>query len=552
MKKDIGIKVLFIVILLISIYMIISGLVSSDSKTNEIYEKDIELSSNNISLYVGDKYIITYKVLPEDTKYKSVTWYSVNPSIASVKNGELEGISEGNTIVRVTSENQLVNKIIQVNVMNKIVEVTEIRIINNNIIMDVGDTKKIEYEIVPDDATDKNVSMTSSDTSILAFDNEGNIVAIKDGDATVTIKSKNGIEASVSVHINKKIIEAEKITLNKEKETIKVNETVTLKATITPSDTTDKTVTWESSDTSICQVLDGVVKGLKEGSCVITAKTSNNKAVTCNITVKADTLPAITDDSKYKIGKEIASYKSKTLKYRIQNVGSADYVLVWVADPYKQINSAIPSFGNEKTAEVILSHEISTYGYQKKGLVATNGSFFWAGWGGSPGIPYVINKGKVLRDVENKKYSNNIYGTVGITKDGILKMYSGFSSTNYNANMKVKNEMQKDGIRNNFAYAVSPIGNDGSLLNPDSGRDSTNRTVICQVNKNNFVIYSGGGLSLYGIGKELKSRYGCVRAANLDGGGSRKLYYKTGSMSSAKKRFGGGRAIADMFYIVED
>ena len=284
---------------------------------------------------------------------------------------------------------------------------------------------------------------------------------------------------------------------------------------------------------------------------MITAKTSNNKTVTCNITVKADAFPAITDNSKYRLGKEIVSYNSATLKYRIQNVGSADYVLVWVADPYKQINSAIPSFGTERTAEVILSHEISTYGYQKKGLVATNGSFFWAGWGGSPGIPYVINKGKVLRDVENKKYSNNIYGTVGITKDGILKMYSGFSSTNYNANIKVRDEMKKDGIRNNFAYAVSPIGNDGSLLSPDSGRDSTNRTVVCQVNKNNFVLYSGSGLSLYGIGRELKNQYGCVRAANLDGGGSRKLYYKTGSMSSATKRFGGGRAIADMFYIVE-
>ena len=429
MKKDIGIKVLFIVILLISIYMIISGLVSSDSKTNEIYEKDIELSSNNVSLYVGDKYTITYKVLPEDTKYKSVTWYSVNPSIATVNNGEIEGISEGNTIVRVTSENQFVNKIIQVKVMNKIIEVTEIKVINNSIEMDVGETKKIEYEIIPNDATDKNISMTSSDTSILAFDNEGNIVAIKDGDAVVTIKSKNGIEATVSVHINKKIIEAEKITLNKEKETIKVNETITLKATITPSDTTDKTVIWESSDASVCSVSSGVVKGLKEGICVITAKTSNNKTVTCNITVKADTFPAITDNSKYRLGKEIVSYNSATLKYRIQNVGSADYVLVWVADPYKQINSAIPSFGTERTAETILNHEISTYGYQKKGLVATNGSFFWAGWGGSPGIPYVINKGKVLRDVENKKYSNNIYGTVGITKDGVLKMYSGFSST---------------------------------------------------------------------------------------------------------------------------
>ena len=220
MKKDIGIKLLFIFILLISIYLIISGLTFKESNVNEIYETDIELSTSDVLVYVGEKYTITYNVLPPETKYKSVSWYSINPNIATVNNGEIVGVSEGSTIVKVTTENKLVNKIIQVKVKNKIIEVEEIKVNENSITMDVGDTKKIDYEVLPIDATDKNISMTSSDTSVLSFDSEGKIVALKDGDAVVTIKAKNGIEAKVSVHVNKKVIEANEITLNKNKVTI--------------------------------------------------------------------------------------------------------------------------------------------------------------------------------------------------------------------------------------------------------------------------------------------------------------------------------------------
>ena len=109
--------------------------------------------------------------------------------------------------------------------------------------------------------------------------------------------------------------------------------------------------------------------------------------------------------------------------------------------------------------------------------------------------------------------------------------------------------MLDDGVRNDFAYATMPISEDGNLST--STNDRNNRTILCQVNKNNFVIYSGGSLATASIAKELKNTFGCRVAYNLDGGGSRKLYYKTGSMSSAKRVFSGSRAVADMMYFVE-
>ncbi len=77
------------------------------------------------------------------------------------------------------------------------------------------------------------------------------------------------------------------IALNKTSTTIQVNNTETLTATISPSNTTDdKTITWTSSNTTIATVnSSGKITGVSEGSCTITAKTSNGKTATCKVTV---------------------------------------------------------------------------------------------------------------------------------------------------------------------------------------------------------------------------------------------------------------------------
>jgi len=81
-------------------------------------------------------------------------------------------------------------------------------------------------------------------------------------------------------------VDAESIDIDKELAVISVHEKTVLTATIFPSDVSEKTIKWSSSDESVAVVGGGYVTGLRPGSCTITATTINGKTDTCRIIVK--------------------------------------------------------------------------------------------------------------------------------------------------------------------------------------------------------------------------------------------------------------------------
>ena len=82
------------------------------------------------------------------------------------------------------------------------------------------------------------------------------------------------------------IKEVKDITLNKNTLTLDINANKQLIATINPSDATDKTVTWTSSNDKIAIVDNtGLVTAIAQGEVTIMASTNNGKTASCTITV---------------------------------------------------------------------------------------------------------------------------------------------------------------------------------------------------------------------------------------------------------------------------
>ena len=113
-----------------------------------------------------------------------------------------------------------------------------------------------------------------------------------------------GNEVSGTVSVNEvqvsPIVRISGITLDQTQASLKVGETVTLTASITPADTTEgKEVTWASSDEKVATVTsDGLVTAVGAGSVTITVQTkSGAHKATAGITVTQPTPPVPVDNS---------------------------------------------------------------------------------------------------------------------------------------------------------------------------------------------------------------------------------------------------------------
>ena len=116
----------------------------------------------------------------------------------------------------------------------------------------------------------------------------------KDGGDKVTTDTVFTMDSTIYAHWQN--IPVTSVTLNKSSLSLEVGNTETLTATITPSNATNKTVTWESSDTSIATVdQNGRVTAVKAGNATITATAadSSGKSATCTVTVTAQPVYSI-------------------------------------------------------------------------------------------------------------------------------------------------------------------------------------------------------------------------------------------------------------------
>lgn len=178
--------------------------------------------------------------------------------------------------------------ICKVKVEKKVVPVSGITIDKESLKMKVGETYHLTAKVSPEDATDKSVVWKSEDESIATVDQEGLVTAVKGGSKTMITATSGDFSASCSVTIEKEVIPVEGISLDKEIIEMAVGSSYRLNATITPSDATDKTIIWESSDETIAMVSSsGLVGALKEGDVTITAYSlDRKKSAICDVFIK--------------------------------------------------------------------------------------------------------------------------------------------------------------------------------------------------------------------------------------------------------------------------
>jgi formylglycine-generating enzyme required for sulfatase activity len=165
------------------------------------------------------------------------------------------------------------------------VAVTGITLDKNEIYLPVNETETLTATVLPANASDKTLTWSSSKTEVATVE-DGDVTAVAEGIAIITVTAKNGRTANCLVIVGTGV---ESVELNKTTLTLTVGGTETLTVTVLPPNAANKTVTWSSDKPTVAIVTGGLVRAVAEGTATITVITGDgSKRDTCDVTVRAN------------------------------------------------------------------------------------------------------------------------------------------------------------------------------------------------------------------------------------------------------------------------
>ena len=250
----------------------------------------ITISGGDDHLAITKTMKLTAVITPEDATTKNVEWHSTNEAIATVdQNGLVRPVSLGTVGVYCTAldgygaqSDVLTFEVREIPDAEGIVLRVNGEVVTDSMIQMVPDqTLTIVTQVLPEDA-DQTVTFQVLGDYVTVSDT-GVVTAVSPGTAYVIVHSAdNRSTATLQILV---AVPPESVTISGET-VINEGESATLTATVSPENTTDKSVSWSSSDTSVATVTSGgVVTGVRDGSAIITAKCNADNSVKATVMV---------------------------------------------------------------------------------------------------------------------------------------------------------------------------------------------------------------------------------------------------------------------------
>ena len=283
-----------------------SGSNSKTGGTEKIAVTGVSISGET-TVAVDGTITLSANITPDTATNKNVSWSSSDLDVASVSDGVVTGLKEGEVTITVKTEDGELTATCKVNVKakeepkeepeeepeDKTISVESVTINENSPSVEVDKTITLTATVAPEDATNKNVKWTGSGKGFATVTEAGVVTGIKAGKETITVTTKDGNKtASIEVEVKEPTpttVAVTGVTLNKTSTTIKVGLSETLGATITPKDAKNQKVEWKSDKPEIAKVDgSGVVTAVKEGTAKITVTTIDGGfTATCEVKVTA-------------------------------------------------------------------------------------------------------------------------------------------------------------------------------------------------------------------------------------------------------------------------
>ena len=354
-------------VMIVAAFLIINTIIAnitvavSAQENENITVTEIDMGDYSDTMTVGDKQLLSVTVLPLDAASQTITYSSSNTAVATINGmGRITALSVGTTTITAACQGKSGSFVMTVKEKNtNDIRVKELDLGDYEKEMEVGTSQLLSVTPLPSDATNVNVEYKSSDSDVASINSMGRISALKIGKTTITVKCDE-ITSSIQISVVAKKddnIEVKDIEIANHEDEVKVDETVSLTATVLPSDATETVVTYKSSNEKIATVnSSGEVKGISAGTVTITI-----------------TAGKITKKEKIKV---VVPTKSISM--------NSDYLVLKPGDSYKLSGTVSPSDAvqaltyksiNTNIATVSSTGMVTAHAVGNTSIVVSNGDY---------------------------------------------------------------------------------------------------------------------------------------------------------------------------------
>ena len=273
----------------------------------------LTLNRTSVSLTKkGQTYQLKATASPSNATTKSVTWKSSNTRVVTVNSaGRLTAVGNGSATITATAKDGSKKKVTcKVTVkIPTVVKVNNVSLNKNDLALtSKGQSYQLSASVAPSNASNKSVKWTSGNPKVATVSSSGKVTAVANGNTTITATAADGSGkkdiCAVTVNIPKpadptptptpSVVKVSSVSLNPSSLSLtKKGQTARLSATVSPSNATNKSINWSSSNSNVATVSNGMVTAVGNGSATITATAADGsgKKASCSVTVNIPTTP---------------------------------------------------------------------------------------------------------------------------------------------------------------------------------------------------------------------------------------------------------------------
>lgn len=294
----------------------------------------VTLDKSVATVAVGQKITLTARVTPADAENATVAWSTSVPGIATVtSDGVVSGVAEGTCIITATTVDG--NKTASCTVA--VVTAVDVPVPSQLVGQDLSVAQNTLTELGLNVVVTKEYSNTVTAGKIISHTPAAGTI-LKTGDSVTLVVSQGAAaetptttptETPTTNNSGSSTVAVTGVTLNKSSLSMTVGKTETLTATVTPTNATNKTVNWTSSDATVASVSNGTITAKKAGSVTIVATTADGgKVAYCTVSV-TDASVAVTSVTLNKTTASLNVGETVSLTPTVAPANATDKAVSW-------------------------------------------------------------------------------------------------------------------------------------------------------------------------------------------------------------------------------